>query len=400
MRRLFLSLVPRSVSEIILFLFFCIYGFFACYFFRLTYPDYLFTLAIIQGTWLGLWCQNLHQFAGSHVIPHFASRVTRFYFIVLIATGLLIANFALKNHDLFRIVGLLMAIVVIVSFLTLLTRNMLVGMALSSGIIFGMLGNPDIDREGIANLLSSSYLYPVSVLALLLGLANMYSLLIKPVNIEQRSLRQDFGNMTKTKRWHSGVIYGVSWLSHLKRASGGILFTLAFFHFYERASHMFFVLWSIWILSIPAQNLGRSMGIAPRAWLSGAIHSRAELSSALLIRLLGIAGIYSLAGLALSPITSLLSIDLPENSESVVIAAFVGSALNLGLICSYSSNLEEKIVSFLWNVPLIGIYIALIILASTSVEFVWGFTGLVACAALYFLYRGHQRITKMEFITF
>ncbi|ASJ76707.1 hypothetical protein IMCC3135_33315 [Granulosicoccus antarcticus IMCC3135] len=393
-------MMPRSTSGIIIFLICSVCGIFACRFFKLTHPEYLFALAFIQGTWLGVWCQDLHQFAGSHGVPRFASRITKFYLMVLLATGLFIAAIALVNHDLFSIVGLLMAIVVIASVLTLLTRNLLLVLVVVFAVILGMNKIPDVGREGIANLLNSIYLYPVSVLALLPGLAILHSLLIKPVNIERRSLRQDYGNNIENKRWHSGGLYGVSWFSHLRAASGGILFFLVFFHFYEPPLQMFSIVWSIWILSFPVQNIGRSMSVAPRAWLSGAIHSRAELSSALLIRFLSIAGIYTLAGLALSPLASLLSIDLPENTGSVVVAAFVGSALSLGLISSYSSNLEEKTNSFHRNLLLLGFYIALFILARIPVEFVWGVTGLVACAALYFLYRGHQRITKMEFITF
>ena len=154
------------------------------------------------------------------------------------------------------------------------------------------------------------------------------------------------------------------------------------------------------IIWTPALNVGQSMRVAPRAWLSGAVHNRAQLSLALLLRLVGIAGIHTLAGLALSLIANLLSIDSPENFGSIFIAAFALSALNLGLISSYSSNLEEREFSFQRWVLLAGFYITVIILAKYPVEVVWGFTALTACASLYFLYRGHQRITKLEFTSF
>ena len=400
MSRLFQSLLPRSVRGSIQFLFFCICGFFVCRFFKLAHPDYLFALAVIQGTWLGVWCQNLHQFAGTHVVPRFASRVTRFYLMVLLATGLFLTGFALDNHDLFSIIGLLVAIVVIVSFLVLLIRNWSVGLVLLIGIVFGMTGNPDVDREGIANLLSSSYLYPVSVLALLLSLAILYSLLNKPVNIEKRSLCQGFGNKIDTKRWHSVGTYGVSWSSHLKNAGVTMLLTLTFLHFYELTSDNSFIVWTMLIIFTPALSVGQSMRVAPRIWLSGAVHNRAQLSLALLVRLVGIAGIYTLAGLAVSLIANLLSINSPENYGSVFIAAFALSALNLGLISSYSSNPEEREFSVQRWMLLAGFYITVIILAKYPIEVVWGFTALIACSALYFLYRGHQRITKLDFISF
>lgn len=400
MKRLFLSLVPRSGWGVFLFLIISICSIVACRFFKLTHPDYLFALAAVLGTWLGVWCQDLHQFAGSHCVPRFASRVMRMYLMVLLATGLFIAGIALVNHDLFSIVALLMAIVVITSVLILQTQNLVLATVLPVGIIVGLNTIPDVVREEIANLLSSIYLYPASILALLLGFAILHSFLIKPVNIEQRSLRQDYGDKIETGQWHSGGIYGVTWSSHLKLASGAMLFTLAIVHFFELPSDTIYIIWTVLIVPAPGNNLGRSMSIAPKAWLSGAIHSRVELSSALLTRLLGIAGIYTLAGLALLPIANLLSIDLPEKTGSVFVAAFAGSALCLGLTSCYASNLEKRIMSFRRQMLPVGIYLPLWILAGNSVEFIWGLTGLVACAALYFLYRGHQRITEMQFITF
>ena len=159
-------------------------------------------------------------------------------------------------------------------------------------------------------------------------------------------------------------------------------------------------MWTGWIVCCPTHNVGHSIGVAPRAWLSGTIRSRAELSSALLIRLLSIGGIYTLAGLTLSPIANLLSVGLPEYSGSVYIAAFASGALGLGLISSYSSNLEKRASSINRMLLLLGICIPLLILPVTPDVFVWGFSGLVACAALYFLHKGHRRISEMEFITF
>ena len=63
------------------------------------------------------------------------------------------------------------------------------------------------------------------------------------------------------------------------------------------------------IVFYPAGSIGRVMGSAPRAWLTGVVSSRAELSSALIIRLLGTSGLFSVAALATLPIASMLNLE-------------------------------------------------------------------------------------------
>lgn len=394
------SLMPRRGRTVFALIFWSLSYLPASFLFQKTHPEYLLLVAAVQGIWLGIWCQDLHQFASSHVVPRFSTRMIGTYLMVLAATALAFALIALANHDLMAIIGLLLATIVATSALVLLVQKRWITYALPFGIWMLLTAIPDVTREDLTELLNSNYLNPMAGLTLVLGIAHMYFLLAKPTSIDRPNLRQELGNANVPKYRDAAGPYGVNWATHFKSALAGIALTLAFLHFYDRASTFAHLGWMIVIISNPTQHLGRAMCNAPRTWLAGVVSSRAELSMEILVRLLSTAGIYTVAALVTSLIANLLSIELPNNFVLIILLAFAGSALGLGLISSYSSNLEGKELTFSRGLLLGAIYFHIYVFNDIGFEITWLPFGILFCVALYFLYRGYQRVTNMEFTTF
>lgn len=395
-----LSLIPRRASGVFSLIVCSIAYVFACFFFKQTHPHFLIVLAAFQGIWLGVWAQDLHQFAGSHVVPRFATRMLGAYFVVLVASVFTFVLIALVHHDLFAIIGLLMAVVVTLSAWVLLIQSRWIAVLIPYGFFFLWIKLPDANKGGVVDLLYSSYQYPVSIVAILLGAAFLYAHLSKPVIVGRRSLRQQFERGLEFNPSKAGGTYGVNWLSTVKGALVGIVLTLVVLQFYEEGANIVPLGWMIAIVIFPAQNFGHVIGLAPRAWLAGVFSSRTALSSAVLARLLGAAAIFTVAGLLMSPITYLLGLELPQNFLSLVLASFAGGSLGLGLISSYSSNLEGTEMTFLRSIVLFAIYFSIQMSSQIAFEFLGGLILLFACAALVFLYKGHQRVARMEFTNF
>lgn len=392
------ALLPRQVGSFLLLLAGGLAYLLGCVLFEPEDPGFLLLLAILLGAWLGACCQDLHQFAGSHRIPWFASRVLTAYVAVLAVIGLFTILLAIANRQLLTILPYLLATTVITSSLTVYQPHRFFHILLACWVL--SLLAPDVPGDRIAILLSAPATSLSAGTILLLSLHWLFVLLSKPINQLRPSLRSSFNNNARKVNRSAVGAYGIEWRTPGIFALGLIAASVAMLYFNERAASSVHLMWIWLIIPAPVFSLHSAIYSAPRRWLVGAFESRDSLSLTLLLAVLAPSTIYTLAALPTMLIAHALHAPLPTKFLLTILAAFAVSALILGLISSFSENLANQRQS-LRRALGVGLSMAAIMgVAALEEQPILIAIAVITAAAVCFLYKGYRRISNLEFNTY